>query len=493
MNVRDEIIADRIASVAARGPAQGLALPESRNVPLVRFCREASVICEIKRASPSKGVIAMGLDPAAQARLYEAAGVRNISVLTEESRFSGSLRDLQTAKAACPDSAFLRKDFLLDERDIDVSFLYGADAVLLIASILDRNKLKSLRERALAMGMRALVEVHSAEDVEKARFAGSDLTGINSRNLQTLKIDLLLPLRIKSMIDWDTKVIFESGITGAAEAGFAATCGFDGILVGESVSRDPGIIPSLVKSFYNAPPRRFWPSLYAGRRCFSVGLSGNAGCARPLVKICGLTNADDVRAAEADGADVAGFVFADSPRRVDAAFLRSLEKTEMLRVAVVTCPPDGISPELLALAESGCIDAVQFHDDLDPAAFRKALEASPIHESGIPFYKALRVRDSGHISAAGSYAGARILLDAHSGKTAGGTGLRLDGSLVRQAAASSPGVWLAGGLDAGNIAAVVREFQPELVDASSGLEYSPGKKDHYKMKAFIDGAKNARA
>lgn len=486
MNVRDEIVLRRKADIAARGHAQGLKVPAERAEPIVPFCRvegsgsARAVICEMKRASPSKGEIRAAMDPGDQARVYAEAGARNVSVLTEEGYFKGSLADLAAAKRARPEIAFLRKDFLLDEEDLRISHLFGADAVLLIASLFDARGLKAMRERALALGMRALVEVHSSEDVDKARYAESDLTGINSRDLETFRIDPLLPLRARSLIDWDTQVMYESGISCAADAAFAGSCGFDGILVGESVTRDPAIIPALSEAFRNAPPRRFWNAA-----------CGAMGKGFTLAKVCGLTRSGDVADAERLGADLLGFVLAEgSPRKTDAGFLRSLGKSCAPRVAVVTQAPEAVPAGILDLVDDGCLDAIQFHDDAGPAEFAASLARSELERRAIPFYKALRLRNPEQAALSATYRAPRVLCDAFVEGAAGGTGKRLDGGLVKAAQAARPGLWLAGGLGPENVRGVIEEFGPELVDAASGLEAAPGRKDRDRVKAFLEGAKH---
>ncbi len=487
MNVRDEIVAARRQRLAEIGPCQGLPRPQERTAPFVPFCRAEGMICEMKRASPSKGEISASLDAAGQARRYASLGVKNVSVLTEEGYFKGSLADLQAAKSACPGLSVLRKDFLVDIEDVRVSFLFGADAVLLIASMLDADELKAMRDEAHVLGMRALVEVHTPQDVEKARAIKSDLTGINSRDLESFRIDPLLPVKIRTLIDWDTQVIYESGIRSEAEAAFAGSCGFDGILVGESVTRDPAIIPFLARGFNNAPRRKFWTSLYRG-----FYKPAGEGGARPttLVKVCGLARTQDVSAAEKAGADALGFVFAPSPRRVSPAFFKELGPSGVPRVAVVTCQPPDLPGEIIELIEKGQLDAVQFHDILDCGEFRAALEGSVLQGLSLPFYKAVRLKESNQAMPETEYGSARVLYDAYAEHEAGGSGLRIPHEQAMAAKRASAGLWLAGGLKPENVCQALREYGPELVDASSGLEEGPGIKDHEKIREFLREAKH---
>ena len=203
------------------------------------------LVCEIKRRSPSRGAIAPGLDAVEQARRYAAAGVRAVSVLTEPDHFGGALADLVAVKEACPHLSVLRKDFLLDERDLEVSYRAGADAVLLLAACLSAEELGRLYGRALEMGMTPLVEVHDDADLAKARVVRPLLTGINSRDLTTFEVDTTLPARLRPAVDWPTTLLFESGIHCAEDAAFARSAGFDGVLVGEAVVRRPELVAEL--------------------------------------------------------------------------------------------------------------------------------------------------------------------------------------------------------------------------------------------------------
>ena len=203
------------------------------------------LVCEIKRRSPSRGAIAPGLDAVGQARRYADAGVRAVSVLTEPDHFGGALADLVAVKEACPHLSVLRKDFLLDERDLEVSYRAGADAVLLLAACLSTEELGRLYRRALELGMTPLVEVHDDADLARARAVRPLLTGINSRDLTTFEVDTTLPARLRPAVDWPTTLLFESGIQRAEDAAFARSAGFDGVLVGEAVVRRPELVAEL--------------------------------------------------------------------------------------------------------------------------------------------------------------------------------------------------------------------------------------------------------
>ena len=243
MSVLDSIVEKRRARIAREGHAQGESLPAARLHPIVPFGAAPFLVCEVKRRSPSRGDIASGIDAVGQARVYAQGGVRSVSVLTEQDNFSGSLADLSRIKQALPGVAALRKDFLLDVEDVEVSWRAGADAVLLIASILDAGTLAEMHRRAVELGMQALVEVHDGRDIEKCRPFAPPLVGINCRDLRTFSLDLLLPLRLRPLIDWSARLLFESGIRSPEDVRLARGGGFDGVLVGEAAMRSPGKRP----------------------------------------------------------------------------------------------------------------------------------------------------------------------------------------------------------------------------------------------------------
>jgi indole-3-glycerol phosphate synthase/phosphoribosylanthranilate isomerase len=465
MNIRDRIAARRRERIAAEGHELGARVPQRREVPLVPFDRPPFFIAEVKRRSPSRGDIAAGADPIKQAEAYRARGVRSVSVLTEEDHFSGSLDDLIAVKRAFPDLALLRKDFLLDETDIEVSHRAGADAVLLIASMLSARDLEKLSRRARDLGMAALVEVHTAEDAAKARALRPELTGINSRDLETFAIDPALPLKIRGFIDWPTRLVYESGIFSEEDAALALTSGFSGILVGEALMKRPELAGELIAAFA-LKANDFWGRLYARR----------AGKPGPLVKICGITNREDALLAVECGADVIGFILAPSPRRTDAAFIRSLADLDVLKAGVVVAGPEA-RPEkdVVELLSGGFIQAVQFHGDEEPGN---------CYSGAFPYYKAVRIKDASSVADIGRFHCPRVLLDAFVPDARGGTGRRIEPSLVAAAAAVKP-LWLAGGIGPDNIGEIVERFRPELVDPSTRLEAAPGKKDPALVRSFF--------
>jgi len=472
-DIKKAIVARRLQRIATEGFTFGHPVPLERRVPLVPFDRPPFVICEVKRRSPSKGVIAEGLDAVGQARLYVESGIKTISVLTEEDHFGGSLADLMAAKEAFPQTAFLRKDFLVRREDLEVSWRAGADAVLLIASILTSDELADLNSYAEHLGLSVFVEVHDESDVAKARPLRPAYTGINCRDLTDFSIDRAIPLMTRKFVDWPTRLVFESGIFRLQEAEWVARAGFQGLLVGEGAVKDTALAGKLAHGFVPAsfqhpdPEASFWAKLYAR-------LSGNH--TRPMVKICGLAHYDDVLLADELGADLLGFILASSKRQVDASFVRRAPRTKALKVGVVQLAPgEALSDEIAALVEEGFLDALQFHGQEDFALVDAWADRG---------YKALALDGPASWSPWLSGVAPRILADAGTG----GTGRPVtDEALTGWASTPFGGsrLWLAGGLSAENIAERVQRWRPELVDASSGLEESPGHKDPAKLRHYF--------
>jgi indole-3-glycerol phosphate synthase/phosphoribosylanthranilate isomerase len=466
MTILEEITEKRRSRLKKEGPGLGVSIPSMRNVPLVPFGRPPFMICEIKRRSPSKGIINGDLDAVTQAGIYIRAGAKSISVLTEQDHFGGSLSDLIEVKKKYPEISILRKDFLLDEEDIETAYLCGADAVLLIAGILEEQILARLYDKAVSLGMTALVEVHDKFEIYKVRSVKPELLGMNCRDLKTFKMDLLGPLPLIPEVDWACRKVFESGLFDEADSAFVKWAGFDGILVGEALVRNPSSAAGLLAGLQEPKKGNFWSRL--------------AVRSKPWVKICGITNEADAQAAMDAGADILGFVFASSPRRADFGLLRKLQRMPILKVGVVVENTEGqFEPEVLELLEKGLLDAVQMHGSGTPQNI--------FH--GYPFYKALRPMTKEELLRINDYRCPRILIDAFHEKEAGGTGTLIDPSIVSAASDKMP-LWLAGGLTPVNVKAIVETYHPELLDVSSGVEKSKGIKDHSKVIEFIREVKN---
>lgn len=209
--------------------------------PMPRFrAPELAVISEVKRSSPSKGSLADIPDPAALASEYAAGGAAAISVLTEQRRFGGSLADLEAVRAAV-DTPLLRKDFIVTDYQLWEARAAGADLALLIVASLTDAELAHLLGVCRTLGLTALVEAHTADEVRRALDAGADLVGVNNRDLQTLEVDLHQFERLVGLIPSHVVKVAESGILTTADVAVVSQAGADVILVGEALvkHRDP--------------------------------------------------------------------------------------------------------------------------------------------------------------------------------------------------------------------------------------------------------------
>jgi indole-3-glycerol phosphate synthase len=192
------------------------------------------LICEIKRRSPSKGDLAVGLDPVEIARAYERGGASCLSVLTDRDFFGGSADDLAQARSAGT-LPVLRKDFTVCERDVYDTRIMGADALLLIAAALDQAELVDLHALALEIGLDVLVEIHDEAELERAVAAGADLIGVNQRDLVTFEVDAERAARMAPQMPDGVVRVAESGIGGPEDAARLAVAGYHAVLVGEWV------------------------------------------------------------------------------------------------------------------------------------------------------------------------------------------------------------------------------------------------------------------
>ena len=232
----------RTAAAADAEPIEDL-LDQARAQPAPRGYRSAlvdgsrselAVIAEVKRRSPSKGDLAVELDPAHMAMAYARGGAACLSVLTDEQWFGGSADDLETARKAV-DLPVLRKDFTVDPRDVVRARIMGADAVLLIVAALDDDELRDFHVIAGELGLDALVEVHDEAELERAVAVGADLIGVNQRDLVSFEVDTGRAVRVGAAMPDGVLRVAESGIQSADDARRLADAGFHAVLVGESL------------------------------------------------------------------------------------------------------------------------------------------------------------------------------------------------------------------------------------------------------------------
>ncbi|MBR2197324.1 MAG: bifunctional indole-3-glycerol phosphate synthase/phosphoribosylanthranilate isomerase [Fibrobacter sp.] len=489
-----KIVRMRKADIERLGLNFGIEIPEKRRVGHTEFLGNAGAILEVKRASPSKGDIAPDLDPVGLATTYAEAHAQAVSVLTEGNFFKGSLRDLiavadlmekrrQQGLHAC---AVLRKDFLLYEDEIDIAYRCGADAVLLIARILDDEQLVKMTKRAQSFDMQAFVEVREKDDFRKLSVVTSALgadaaktivAGVNSRDLATFHTDPLIPASVRSKLS--AKAVFESGILTPADADYARSLGFTGILVGEAVAKNPSLAKEVVSAFESGCENargQFWKKL--AERKFK-----RQDTHRPLVKICGITRVEDGLLAAELGADMLGFVFSTTKRLTTEAFVTSFStklraggNPAPLLIGVITDPNSEEGKTAIKLAQEGVLDAVQFHGIAPSAA-----------NTNLPHYCAARIGEASDFEQVATFrknGEPRILLDAKVEGIPGGTGKTIPESLLLEKAGDIP-LWLAGGITPENVAAICEKFHPELIDVSSGVEDAPGIKNHDKIRALF--------
>jgi indole-3-glycerol phosphate synthase len=252
MGVLDEIVAHKRVEVErrrARRPVGELRAACRALLPAREFEAElrpppaapsapprVRLIAEVKRASPSRGVLRIGLEPASQARVYAEAGAAAISVLTDERYFRGSLADLVAVRAAV-DRPVLRKEFIVDEYQLWESRAAGADAVLLIVAALEPPALRDLFHAAKGAGLATMVEAHTAAELEQALALPARVVGINNRNLQTLDTDVSVSLRLLPLIPPGPVAVSESGIFTRADVERVVGAGAHAVLVGEALVR----------------------------------------------------------------------------------------------------------------------------------------------------------------------------------------------------------------------------------------------------------------
>jgi indole-3-glycerol phosphate synthase/phosphoribosylanthranilate isomerase len=368
-------------------------------------------IAEVKRRSPSAGDLRPDADPAQLAAAFERSGAAAVSVLVDE-RFAGTWDDLRAARvrASLP---LLAKGFFSRREHLQTAKENGADAVLLLLRDLDDAKMRELMGVAVELGLDTLVEAHDADELTRATALEAPVIGLNARDLGTFAIDRGTQLELVASAPRDRLVVAESGILNRAHAAAAELAGADAVLVGSALMRadDPAAkLSDLLR--------------------------------RPYVKVCGLTREEDVAVAAAAGADFAGFVLAESPRRADSPL--PVPDT-MLSVGVFVGETEDVGTDLAQLygRENG-------HRARDGVLLRGNEVVANVKD--LPWLE----EDDGH---------------------------------WEQAARTEGRVLLAGGLGPGNVRAAIAAVRPWCVDASRSLEVSPGIKDHDLVHAFVKAAR----
>lgn len=246
MSILDNIILEKISEVEkiketfSNGYFKKEPFPETKDFKWSLVNDQISMIAEIKKQSPSAGLIRENFDPVEIAKIYEKAGADAISVLTDEKFFGGKSTFLQQVKQSVT-LPILRKEFIIDEFQIYESRYLGADAVLLIASVLSEDMLKNCIRIASKLHMDCLVEVHSEADLEKSLCVGAEIIGINNRNLDTFVVDINTSLSLKKKIPDNVVTVSESGIKTREDVLKLEACGFNAVLVGETLMKEERI------------------------------------------------------------------------------------------------------------------------------------------------------------------------------------------------------------------------------------------------------------
>ena len=451
--VLGEIVARKRADVAARlagvtlGDLAARAEPSRRSLRAALARPGARFVMEVKRASPSGGAIRADADPAALARAY-AGAADAMSVLTDAPFFGGSLADLRAVRSAF-EGPVLAKDFIVDPRQVAEARLNGADAVLVMLSVLRDSEAALVMNEARRLGMEALVEAHDEAEIRRALALGAEIVGINNRDLRTLKVDLAVTERLARLVPADRLLVAESGIEERADVERLAPFA-DSFLVGSSLMRA-------------SAPARAARALAFGR-----------------VKVCGLTDAHDAEMAASFGASYAGLIMVpNTPRALtvaqaapvaEAAADRGLGTVGVFRNEKVV----QVAQNAFALG----LDVVQLHGEED-AAYIKALRNLLPPRTEIWAVGAVG-RD-----VPGERPGSdRTLFDTSVNGRSGGTGVPFDWSRVKGRPELKRGV-LAGGLKPANARAAAR-LGAFALDVGSGVEMAPGRKDAGRMHAFFE-------
>ena len=417
------------------------------------------LIAEIKFKSPSNPGFRKDLDPGRLAEVYRRHGASALSIVTDAANFGTSLADIPLLHAAV-DLPVIAKDFIIDPVQVQAAWAAGADAVLLIARMLDRQLLERLMDEVRSVGLVALVECHDAGEIEMALAVGAELVGVNNRNLATLNTDLEHGGRLLPMIPSGVVRVSESGLNNRSDVTRMEELGADAFLVGHALllSSDPG--------------RK------VGELCGRIPETG------VRVKICGITNPTDaVEAAEA-GADILGLIFAESPRRIDAdraaGIRRAVPRSRLCGVFL-----DQSLQTVAATAIDSRLDLIQLHGAESPEYCQQLATLT-----GLPLIKALRPEEAVPTLVRAYDAAAYFLIDlpkdAAASENTGPDDLERAVGLIRELGRE---VILAGALTPDNVAAAIRSAAPHAVDVCSSVEKSKGIKNPELVRAFVKEAR----
>ena len=458
--------------------AAALALPSDTGFPFEVALRQQdfNFICEVKKASPSKGIIAEHFPYLDIAKEYEVAGAAAISVLTEPDFFKGDKKYLQEI-ASTVKIPVLRKDFIIDEYQIYQAKVWGASAILLICACLDVPTLTKFRELADSLGLSSLVEAHDEHEVQMAIDCGARIIGVNNRNLKDFTVDVQNSVRLRNLVQDDVIFVSESGLETPEDIQVLRDNNIGVALMGETFMRSPNKVEKLAYLY--------GPTYYT-----------------PKVKMCGISNVETIPAIIDAKPDYMGLVFAPSKRQVTVEQAKTLveelykqnvvgnnsevEQTEPV-TSLDTASSETIKTvgvfvnetveNLLKIAEEVKLDVIQLHGDEDESFIQILKE-----QSNVEVWKAVQVRSAADAEKWIDSSADMLLFDAYHKDERGGTGEVFDWSSLDE---FDRPFMLAGGIDSTNVARAIRTVRPYGIDISSGIE-TEGMKDNEKIKAFTN-------
>lgn len=447
--------------------ATALALPSDTGFPFEAALRQQdfNFICEVKKASPSKGIIAEHFPYLDIAKEYEVAGAAAISVLTEPDFFKGDKKYLQEI-ASTVKIPVLRKDFIIDEYQIYQAKVWGASAILLICACLDVPTLTKFRELADSLGLSSLVEAHDENEVQMAIDCGARIIGVNNRNLKDFTVDVQNSVRLRNLVQDDVIFVSESGLETPEDIQVLRDNNIGVALMGETFMRSPNKVEKLAYLY--------GPTYYT-----------------PKVKMCGISKVETIPAVVEAKPDYMGLVFAPSKRQVTVDQAKTLVK-ELHRgyaqkygsdtehdkndtIKTVGVFVNETVDNLITIANEANLDAVQLHGDEDEAFIQSLKE-----RTNVEVWKAIQIRSAADVEKWIDSSADMLLFDAYHNDERGGTGEVFDWSSLD---AFERPFMLAGGIDSTNVARAIRTVRPYGIDISSGIETN-GVKDDEKITAF---------
>ena len=447
--------------------AAALALPSDTGFPFEAALRQQdfNFICEVKKASPSKGIIAEHFPYLDIAKEYEVAGAAAISVLTEPDFFKGDKKYLQEI-ASTVKIPVLRKDFIIDEDQIYQAKVWGASAILLICACLDVPTLTKFRELADSLGLSSLVEAHDEQEVQMAIDCGARIIGVNNRNLKDFTVDVQNSVRLRNLVQDDVIFVSESGLETPEDIQVLRDNNIGVALMGETFMRSPNKVEKLAYLY--------GPTYYT-----------------PKVKMCGISKVETIPAIVDAKPDYMGLVFAPSKRQVTVDQAKILveelhrgyakkygsdtEHDKNGTIKTVGVFVNETVENLVTIANEANLDAVQLHGDEDEAFIQSLKE-----RTNVEVWKAVQIRSAADVEKWIDSSADMLLFDAYHKDERGGIGEVFDWSSLD---AFERPFMLAGGIDSTNVARAIRTVRPYGIDISSGIETN-GVKDDEKIKAF---------